>query len=71
MAMTSCRECGQQVAELARTCPRCGLGSPGHLGYLRASRSRRRVEVALVLVACVLLAVGAYLFGEWRIKQDF
>jgi len=29
MAMTACRECGEQVSKSARTCPYCGISSPG------------------------------------------
>ena len=29
MAMIQCRECGNTVSDSARTCPNCGIDSPG------------------------------------------
>lgn len=28
MAMTSCRECGKEISDTAKTCPHCGAGVP-------------------------------------------
>lgn len=28
MALKSCRECGKQVSEAAKTCPQCGIEKP-------------------------------------------
>ena len=28
MALKPCRECGQEVSDQAKTCPKCGVGRP-------------------------------------------
>lgn len=41
MAMVSCRECGQSVADSAPTCPNCGVVSPGGQAQLEIARVKR------------------------------
>lgn len=41
MALVSCPECGQRVSDGARTCPNCGLDSPGGVAHLEIQRVRR------------------------------
>ena len=40
MALVACKECGNQVASSAQTCPKCGVACPGGAGQLVISRSR-------------------------------
>ena len=30
MALTTCRECGKEVSDSAKTCPHCGVDAPGN-----------------------------------------
>lgn len=34
MALVTCKECGNQVASSAKTCPKCGVDYPGGDGRL-------------------------------------
>lgn len=61
MAMTTCRECGQQVSDTAATCPHCGVRHPD------PAQARRSVggDVAkVVLLVGVVLAV-VYVLAEY------
>lgn len=50
MAMTKCRECGTQVSSKAKTCPSCGINSPGRwkVGFFPG----------LIIVVIVFLVIG-------------
>jgi hypothetical protein len=39
LALIACKECGNQVAGSAATCPKCGVAYPGGAGQLVISRS--------------------------------
>ncbi len=41
MAMVACRECGSEVSDKARTCPRCGVDSPAGQAQLEIRRVSR------------------------------
>ncbi|MCX4448157.1 hypothetical protein [Streptomyces sp. NBC_01789] len=38
MTMVACRECEQQVSDSARSCPHCGIDSPGGVTQLEIRR---------------------------------
>ncbi len=58
MSLVSCRECGQQVSDRARTCPHCGIDSPAAKASktpsLRATDSKSLVGMLALLFIAAL-----------------
>lgn len=65
MALTNCKECGNQVSDMAETCPHCGIGYPGlsdeeiwkrdeEIG--RKDRKSLVVIIIFVVICIVILA---------------
>ncbi len=50
MALTNCRECGQQVARRAASCPHCGVKAPGK------SRLGTATSLGIVFLFVMLVA---------------
>jgi hypothetical protein len=67
--LVGCKECGNQVAASAQTCPKCGVASPGGAGQLVISRSTAltgaRYDVKIVIdgqAVCEIAKGGAATF---------
>jgi hypothetical protein len=56
MAMTTCRQCGQEVAVAAKTCPGCGESRPG----LTPEETKRRAAASLAFNAGCLILLGLF-----------
>jgi hypothetical protein len=61
VALTDCRSCGNQVAKSAKTCPHCGVSSPG--GWIAyqgvGGEGCLKALGCLVLVGALLWMFGA------------
>lgn len=57
MALTPCRDCGEQVGSSAETCPKCGAKSPG-------ARRPPQWLAKRLLVGCLGLFIVALVAGQ-------
>ena len=61
MALTSCRECGQQVSTEAATCPHCGVADPAGVAAAKKEqdvKKKRSGCLGYVALFFVLLVIG-------------
>lgn len=75
MALTACRECGEDVAEKARACPYCGEPRPVAAELERRSLQDRVTRAvprwAQLLIAVLVIALLAFsLFSTIKRKAD-
>lgn len=61
MALVPCKECGNQISTLARTCPQCGAPS-GMLGTPQTKPKREPSRVEKAIGGVILLAIAYGLF---------
>ena len=54
MAMAKCRECGAEVSDSAKTCPKCGVSKPVN---------KTSLAVKLLLGVFVLMVIGQVMKG--------
>lgn len=65
MAMTTCKECGNEVSDQAETCPHCG--APLKAGKKKAKRNKRGRGCASVFLGIILLGVALI----WGLSDAF
>lgn len=60
MALTTCRECQQSVADTAASCPHCGVRSPDATQHGRATAGdvAKVILFSVAALAVVLLVVS-------------
>jgi len=59
MALTTCKECGKEVAKKAKTCPHCGTEKPGQGGtQVSAGMGCLVIVVATGLISALLITSG-------------
>jgi predicted amidophosphoribosyltransferase len=61
MALTKCRECAREVAELAQRCPHCGIDKPG-MPKIAALEQLGKTLTLVFTVPFVILVVFAVCF---------
>jgi hypothetical protein len=54
VALVNCKECGKEVAQLAKACPHCGIADPG-------VKPQETLIAALVVAALI----GAFVWWMW------
>lgn len=70
MAMTRCRECGENVSTEAAACPHCGATNPAGASaadprHPAGVATRRRVRGGWRTTALLLALILVALFGVW------
>jgi len=60
MALTPCRECGEQVSTVAATCPHCGIASPGVVLTPSTAKDQQLLAYGCLVSVLALAAIGYY-----------
>lgn len=64
MALTACRECGQDVSDAARACPHCGVQHPDAARAREQDSTRLALQLAGIVMLVVAVCGGLYLLVE-------
>lgn len=58
MALTTCRECGKDVSDLARSCPHCGSPTATARGrFENGSRELLKLLAAMIVLGLILYMI--------------
>ena len=63
MALVKCPECGNEISETAKSCPKCGVKKPGDVLKWKNTDPATKTIVtilAVFFIVCILITVAVF-----------
>lgn len=70
MALIHCKECGSEISDESRYCPKCGKPSKDQQKFIETQeRNAESTRISHIIIGLVLFAVGMFImFGSCSVR---